>query len=62
MDPEVLEPMVDTDGDQEMGVSMVERLYQDDMKWTHDMCEKDNDEMERMTGDMRTTMRTLGSN
>ena len=54
--PIVEEHIIDPDGDQEMAVSMVERMYQDDMKWTlnsvDDMCEKDDPEMERMTNDL----------
>ena len=44
-----LEFDVDGEGYQDMSVSLVERLYQDDMKWTlntvEDMCKKEDDEI-----------------
>ena len=53
--PVVEEHTIDPDGDQEMAVSMVERMYQDDLKWTlgsvDDMCAKDDPEMDRMVKD-----------
>ena len=53
--PVVEEHDADPDGDHEMAVSMVERLYQDDMKWTvnsvDDMCAKDEPDMSRMVND-----------